>query len=141
MSVLLSASLLGQEEIVKFLLNRGADPNHRCRDGFTPLCAAAFRDFTPIFTELIKHDADWKLDGAVLLKLASGRNSAIAQKLMSYGAKSGGRRARTVDIAELTNNLGRMPNVKRMPPDQYKSQGVRARFVRGGRAESRRRKF
>lgn len=140
MSVLLSACMLGQEEVVKLLLSHQADPNHRCRDGFTALHVAAHRDNTQVFTELVMNHADWKRDGELLLELASGRNSAIAQKLRDWGVKEDGDGARTVDIAALTGKLDGMPNAKRRPLDQYAAEGVHAIFVSGGRPESQRRK-
>ena len=141
MSVLLSACMLGQEEVVKLLLSRRADPNHRCRDGFTALHVAAHRDNTQLFVELVmNHRADWKRDGEMLLGLASGRNSAIAQKLRNWGVKAGGQGARTVDIAALTTKLDGMPNAKRIPFDQYAAPGVHARFLSAGRPGSQRRK-
>lgn len=138
MSVLLSACMLGQEEVVRLLLSHQADPNHRCRDGFTALHVAAYRNNTQVFTELVMNHADWKRDGKLLLQLASGRNSAIAQKLRNWGVKADGHGARTVDLAALTGKLDGMPNAKRRPLDQYAAEGVHPVFVSGGRPESQR---
>jgi ankyrin repeat protein len=137
MSVLISATLTQQEDVVKLLLKYQADPNYKCRDGFTALHVAAYRDLTRVFTELITYHADWRRYGPELLELASGRNSAIAEKLISYGVDPQRADGRTVDLARLTKN--RIIRAKKAL-DKYATGTLRPTFVRGERIEGGKRR-
>lgn len=134
MSVLLSVAMFGQEDVVRLLLSYGADPNYRCRDGFTALHVAAYWDFTPVFMELIKARAEWTRDGAELLALASGRNSAIAQKLINYGVdpkQIDGRGGSKLDIYQPLPRGSKECAALQRALDLYAAEGVHATFVRG----------
>ena len=59
-----SAVFGGQEAAVKFLLQRGADPNIRCEGDYAfPLHFAAEKQHFPIIRLLVEHDADTNGEG------------------------------------------------------------------------------
>jgi hypothetical protein len=90
-----------------------------------------------VFIELIEYHADWHCSGPELLELASGRNSAIAEKLRSYGLDPQRVDGRTVDLAALTKN--RIIRAKKAL-DTYATGTLRARFVRGEAIEGGKRR-
>jgi ankyrin repeat protein len=63
-SALHSAVFGGQEAVVKFLLQRGADPNIRCEGDYAfPLHFAAEKQCFPLIRLLVEHDADTNGEG------------------------------------------------------------------------------
>jgi len=82
----------GHTEIVKYLLARGLDPNHRYGPGFTPFLAAAADGHLEIVKLLLAHGADSAAiasDGKSALTLATERNhSQVADFLRSRVASA-----------------------------------------------------
>ncbi|XP_071476745.1 cyclin-dependent kinase inhibitor 2A-like [Diadema antillarum] len=60
-SDLATAAASGDVNLVKRLVRDGADVNQKSRDGFTPLCNAAFWGYSDIAEYLLKHGADVNL--------------------------------------------------------------------------------
>ena len=77
----------GQTEIVKWLLETGADANYRYGPGYSPLLTAAANGHLEIVKLLLAHGADLRAvsnDGKSALALASERNHpAVAEHLQS----------------------------------------------------------
>jgi uncharacterized protein len=82
----------GHTEIVKWLLDRGLDPNYRYGPGFTPLLSAAANGHLEIVTLLLSHGADLHAtaaDGKSALALAIERNHGhIADFLRTRSASA-----------------------------------------------------
>ena len=51
------ASFDGHEDIVKYLVEHGADINKECNVGATPLSIASLRNHTTVIKYLIEHGA------------------------------------------------------------------------------------
>ncbi len=89
-SVLHLAEQENQPELVRLLLDRGADPNIRLSNGMTPLMQAAGRGQTAIVNVLIEGHADINAstkDGSTALMFAlRGRWADTAQALRQHGA-------------------------------------------------------
>jgi uncharacterized protein len=83
----------GHAEIVRWLLEHGANPNHRYGEGYSPLLTAAANGQLEILTLLLAHGADPQAkcnDGKSAVALAKERNhSAVAEFL---GAQLAGSR-------------------------------------------------
>jgi len=61
------AAKKGREDVVRLLLEMGADPNGRGRPGeYTPLMSAVFRGDEEIAAILIEHGADPDLGGGLI---------------------------------------------------------------------------
>jgi len=79
----------GHTDIVKWLLENGANPNYRYGPGYSPLLAAAANGHLEILKLLLAHGADLRAtsnDGKSALALATERNhSAVADHLRSVG--------------------------------------------------------
>lgn len=77
----------GHTEVVKWLLEKGAEPNYRYGPGYSPLLAAAANGQLEIVKLLLVHGADLHAtsnDGKSALALATERNhSAVADFLRS----------------------------------------------------------
>jgi uncharacterized protein len=77
----------GHTEIVKWLLETGADPNYRYGPGYSPLLTAAANGHLEIVKLVLAHGADLRAvtnDGRSALALASERNHpAVAEHLQS----------------------------------------------------------
>jgi len=77
----------GHTEIVKWLLESGADPNYRYGPGYSPLLTAAANGHLEIVKLVLAHGADLRAvtnDGRSALALASERNHpAVAEHLQS----------------------------------------------------------
>ncbi|XP_041452784.1 ankyrin repeat domain-containing protein 49-like [Lytechinus variegatus] len=58
---LATAAASGDLNLVKRLVHDGADVNKKSRDGFTPLCNAAFWGYSHVAEYLIQHGADVNL--------------------------------------------------------------------------------
>lgn len=76
-NALTAAVTAGHTEIVRWLLERGLDPNYRYGPGYTPLLTAAANGRLDILKLLLSHGADANAtanDGKSALALASERN-------------------------------------------------------------------
>jgi uncharacterized protein len=76
-NALTGAVASGQTEIVKWLLQKGANPNHRYGAGYSPLLTAAANGHLEIAKLLLAHGADHYAitnDGKSALSLATERN-------------------------------------------------------------------
>ncbi|HKN24462.1 MAG TPA: ankyrin repeat domain-containing protein [Candidatus Acidoferrum sp.] len=86
-NALTGAVASGHTEIVKWLLENGANPNYRYGPGYSPLLTAAANGHLEIVKLLLAHGADPRAatnDGKSALALASERNhSAVADYLRS----------------------------------------------------------
>ncbi|XP_038615671.1 inactive serine/threonine-protein kinase TEX14 [Tachyglossus aculeatus] len=60
-TALFTAALLGLPKVVDVLLDYGADPNHRCSDGSSPVHAAAFSAHQGILSKLLDAGGDLRL--------------------------------------------------------------------------------
>ncbi len=69
-SLLAAAAQFGRVDTMELLLQRGADPNRRDEEGFTPLMHAVLSDFVPAVRLLMRHGADSSLLNG------EGRNAA-----------------------------------------------------------------
>lgn len=89
-NALTAATTAGHTEIVKWLLERGLDPNYRYGPGFTPLLAAAANGHLEIAKLLLSRGADVHAtanDGKSALALAMERNHThVADFLRNSGA-------------------------------------------------------
>ena len=76
-NALTAAVTAGHTEIVRWLLERGLDPNYRYGPGYTPLLAAAANGHLDILKLLLSHGADPHAtanDGKSALAIATERN-------------------------------------------------------------------
>jgi ankyrin repeat protein len=91
-NALTAAVTAGHTEIVKWLLNRGLDPNYRYGPGYSPLLAAAANGHLEIVKLLLAHGADLHAtsnDGKSALALATERNhSSVADFLRARAASA-----------------------------------------------------
>ncbi|MGO9840012.1 MAG: ankyrin repeat domain-containing protein [Candidatus Acidiferrales bacterium] len=80
----------GHTEIVKWLLETGADANYRYGPGYSPLLTAAANGHLEIVKLLLAHGADLRAvsnDGKSAFALATERNHpAVAEHLQSVVA-------------------------------------------------------
>jgi len=101
-TALLEAAWSGGDDIVRFLLGRGADPNIADRSGFTPLMRAVESGHESIAAVLIEKGADVNCRGnvrgttALMLAAEGGRNEMITLLL------NGGARINDCDMYEET---------------------------------------
>jgi len=83
----------GRTEIVKWLLERGLDPNYRYGQGYSALLTAAANGHLDIVQLLLSHGADPRAttdDGKSALAIATERNhSHVADFLRSRGTSAG----------------------------------------------------
>ena len=80
------AAFLGGPEVVKVLLEHGADPNQRQQGGFVPLHEAAHSDDVEMARLLLAHGADPKLaadDGRDAIRIAADDGSTRVAELLS----------------------------------------------------------
>ena len=86
-----SAVVGGKEDVVKFLIDKGADLNIRNKNGLTPVFTAIDRGRNNIAKVLIENGADINIKGyrgSTLLHMAArGGDSGLAQVLLDKGAK------------------------------------------------------
>ena len=95
------AARMGQQDVVKLLIERGADPNWRHRSGMTPLCLAAAKQYSNVVRLLLDAGADPNkkgLWGCTPLSFAERNESAqirgdgdVANMLREAGAIIGSR--------------------------------------------------
>src|ERR1700730_12119631 len=89
-NALTGAVASGHTEIVKWLLENGADPNYRYGAGYSPLLTAAANGHVGIVSMLLGNGADLSArtnDGKTALKFAEERGHAdVAEFLRSRGA-------------------------------------------------------
>ncbi|XP_072015915.1 cyclin-dependent kinase inhibitor 2A-like [Amphiura filiformis] len=86
---LATAAASGDLNAVKSLVQQGADVNQKSRDGFTPLCNAAFWGYSEIVEYLLKHDADLNASNSGTLWTpthcaAFQDHGKVIMKLMEY---------------------------------------------------------
>jgi uncharacterized protein len=82
----------GHTEIVKWLLERGMDPNYRYSPGFTPLLSAAANGHLEIVKLLLSHGADLQAtanDGKSALAFAMERNHGDIADFLRARSASG----------------------------------------------------
>jgi uncharacterized protein len=88
-NALTGAVASGHTEIVKWLLDHGAEPNYRYATGYTPLLTAAANGHLEILKALLTHGADLHAktnDGKNALAYAEERkHTAVAEYLRSKG--------------------------------------------------------
>lgn len=89
-NALTAAVTAGHTEIVKWLLERGLDPNYRYGPGYSPLLTAAANGRLEIVKLLLAHGADLRAtanDGKSAVTLATERNHAdVAEFLRARSA-------------------------------------------------------
>ena len=82
---------IGYTEIIKLLLEKGADANVKVKDGSLPLTTAVLQGRTEIVKLLLEHKADANVktsDGVTVLAFAKNNGYIeIAQLLENAGAK------------------------------------------------------
>lgn len=83
----------GRLDIVRYLLDEGADVNVRERFGHTPLAEAAYYGHVPVIKELVFRGADLNVigEGGTALDIAISKNNTAAADLLRH---HGGKRAR-----------------------------------------------
>ncbi len=91
-TALMIASGLGRLEVVKALLNKGADVNQRCPDGnWTALYTAAEEGHSRVVRSLLERGAsvdDWEPGGWTVLMVASEKGHfEVVKALLEKGAK------------------------------------------------------
>ena len=81
----------GRLDVVRYLLDEGADVNAREKFGHTPLAEAVYYGHVPVIKELVFRGADLNVlgDGGTALDIAISRNNtAAADLLRHHGGKS-----------------------------------------------------
>ncbi|XP_064425042.1 inactive serine/threonine-protein kinase TEX14 isoform X1 [Latimeria chalumnae] len=81
------AALLGLANVVKLLLNYGADPNHRCEDRSTPVHAASFSCNQWILSKLLDAGGDLRLhdkDGQTPQNWAATASKECGSKMVEF---------------------------------------------------------
>ncbi|KAK8085753.1 ankyrin [Apiospora hydei] len=87
-ALLRTYSRYGNAEIVRYLLDRGADVNHRSQEKMpTPLCEAARHGHEAVVDMLLDAGADPSLTTTPRAAAASGGSLAIVRKLLARGAQ------------------------------------------------------
>ncbi|HYA64667.1 MAG TPA: ankyrin repeat domain-containing protein [Candidatus Sulfotelmatobacter sp.] len=92
-NALTAAVTAGHTEIVRWLLERGLDPNYRYGPGYTPLLAAAANGHLDIVKLLLSHGADphaTSNDGKSALAVATERNHAHVSDFLRTRSASAG---------------------------------------------------
>ncbi|KAK1834707.1 ankyrin repeat-containing domain protein [Podospora conica] len=133
-TVLHVASHCGHENVVRLLLERGADPNVRCRDGWTPLHSAAVGGSESVMKLLIDYGARVEAEGSgvsvLALAVKRGHEDAV-RFLISEGADVSHKRV--VEYAKREGNeamarilSGDQANVRNSPPPDALKETVAA---------------
>ena len=80
----------GDQDIVRLLLEAGADPNFRAESGVTPLHLAASRGADALVHQLLEHGADKSArmdDGTTPAGIAAARGHAATAALLERGSR------------------------------------------------------
>jgi ankyrin repeat protein len=90
-TALLGACDRGFLDVVKVLVERGADPNRQDSRGWTPLSAAIAQDHTPVAEYLITrganiHDASVSTERSILMLASERGNTSLVRMLIDKGA-------------------------------------------------------
>ena len=116
-SPLLSAAWGGDEEIVQFLIDSGADVNSTCHRylASSPLHAAAYRGHEGVVKILISHGAQLNMNNAGTCPLhvaASNGQSGVVTMLVTHGADVGARDRQGHTALDLAEQNGQAEMVK-----------------------------
>jgi ankyrin repeat protein len=87
--ILFEVSRIGVRELIVPLLEMGADPNYKGRNGDTPLLAASKEGHIDIVALLVKRGADVNFSGpsgTALLAASAGGHKYIVELLLEHGA-------------------------------------------------------